>query len=245
MKINLMSLAFKTKDVLYNKKKIINAMHEYSHKADMLVFGESFLHGFEALSWDYERDKSIAIAIDADIINEIRCTAKENNIAVSFGMIEKHSEKLYSSQVTIGKDGDFLDVFRRVSSGWKEPIADEHYCEGDGFHTFDFEDKKILVGICGDFWHDELIEEASKITKDLVLWPVYTDFVPKLWNEEEKYEYAKEAAILKAPVLYVNSVCYDFDDDYIAKGGACLFDDEKIVEEVPSGAEAVLSVEIE
>lgn len=244
MKINLMSLAFKTKDVLHNKKVIINAMNEYSHKADMLVFGESFLHGFEALSWDYECDKYLAISIDDDIIADIRAAAKANDIAVSFGMIEKHDDKLYSSQVTIGKDGDVLDVFRRVSSGWKEPIADEHYCGGDGFHTFDFEGKKILVGICGDFWHDELVEEASKLTKDLVLWPVYTDFAPKVWNEEEKYEYAEEAAILKAPVLYVNSVCYDYDDDYIAKGGACLFDAEKIVEEVPSGAEAVLSIEI-
>ena len=245
MKINLMSLAFRTKYVLDNKNIIIDVMKEYSHKADMLVFGESFLHGFEALSWDYERDKSIAIAIDADIINDIRRAAKENNIAVSFGMIEKHGEKLYSSQVTIGKDGNILDVFRRVSNGWKEPIADEHYCEGDGFHTFDFEGKKILVVICGDFWHDELVEEASMIIKDVVLWPVYTDFAPNVWNEEEKYEYAKQAALLKAPVLYVNSVCYDFDEDYIAKGGACLFDDGKIVQEVPSGAEAILCLEIE
>lgn len=245
MKINLMSLAFKTKDVLHNKKAIINAMNEYTQKADMLVFGESFLHGFEALSWDYERDKDLALSIDDDIIAEICSAAKDNAIAVSFGMIEKHDEKLYSSQVTIGKDGYLLDVFRRVSSGWKEPIADEHYCEGDAFHTFDFDGEKILVGICGDFWHDELVEEASKITKDLVLWPVYTDFAPKVWNEEEKYEYAKQAALLTAPVLYVNSVCYDFDEDYVAKGGACLFDVGKIIEEVPSGTEAVLSVEIE
>ena len=46
-----------------------------------------------------------------------------------------------------------MDVFRRVSDGWKEPIADDHYKEGDGFHAFDFDDKKILIGICGDFWH--------------------------------------------------------------------------------------------
>lgn len=245
MKINLMSLAFKTKDVLHNKKTIINAMNEYTQKADMLVFGESFMHGFEALSWDYESDKDLALSIDDDIIAEICSAAKANDIAVSFGMIEKNGEKLYSSQVSIDKDGSILDVFRRASSGWKEPIADEHYCEGDGFHTFDFEGKKLLVGICGDFWHDELVEEASKITKDLVLWPVYTDFAPKVWNEEEKYEYAKQAALLKAPVLYVNSVCYDFDEDYISKGGACLFDAANIVQEVPSGSEAVLSVEIE
>ena len=244
MKINLMSLAFKTKDLEGNKNIIIKSMREYAHKADLLVFGESFLHGFEALSWDYEKDKAIAIDINDDIIKEIKLAARENSIAVSFGMIEKLDEALYSSQITIDKAGEVIDVFRRVSDGWKEPIADAHYKEGDGFHTFDFEGKKILVGICGDFWHEELIEEAGAIDKDLVLWPVYTDFEPCVWNEEEKFEYAKQAAKLKSPVLYVNSVCYDFDEPYISKGGACYFCGGKIIKEVPSGAEAVLAIDI-
>ena len=244
MKISLMSLAFKTKDLEHNKLIIIKAMREYAHKADLLVFGESFLHGFEALSWDYEKDKTIAIGLDDDIIKEIKFAARENSIAVSFGMIEKLDEALYSLQITIDKAGEVIDVFRRVSDGWKEPIADAHYKEGDGFHTFTLEGKKILVGICGDFWHDELIEKAGAIEKDLVLWPVYTDFEPRVWNEEEKFEYAKQAAKLKASVLYVNSVCYDFDEPYISKGGACHFCDGKIIKEVPSGAEAVLEIDI-
>lgn len=244
MKINLMSLAFKTKDTEHNKNIIIKSMREYAQKADLLVFGESFLHGFEALSWDYEKDKTIAIDINDDIINEIKFAAKENSIAVSFGMIEKSDDAIYSSMITIGKTGEIMDVFRRVSDGWKEPIAGTHYKEGDGFHAFDFDDKKILIGICGDFWHDELIQEAADIEKDLVLWPVYTDFEPRVWNEEEKFEYAVQADKLKSPVLYVNSVCYDFDEPYIAKGGACYFDGGKIIKEIPSGSEAVLKIEI-
>ncbi len=244
MKINLMSLAFKTKDLEQNKNIIIKSMREYAQKADLLVFGESFLHGFEALFWNYEKDKAIAININDDIINEIKFAAKENSIAVSFGMIEKTDDALYSSQITISKAGEVIDVFRRVSDGWKEPIADAHYKEGEGFHTFDFEGKKILIGICGDFWHDEFIQKAGAIEKDLVLWPVYTDFEPRVWNEEEKFEYAEQAAKLKSPVLYVNSVCYDFDEPYIAKGGACYFDGSKIIKEVPSDAEAALAAQI-
>lgn len=169
MKINLMSLAFKTKDLEGNKNIIIISMREYAGKADLLVFGESFLHGFEALAWNYENDKAIGIDLDDDIIKEIKLAARENSIAVSFGMIEKLDEALYSSQITIYKTGEVIDVFRRVSDGWKEPIADAHYKEGDGFHTFDFDGKKVLVGICGDFWHEELIEKAGAIEKDLVL----------------------------------------------------------------------------
>ena len=47
-----------------------------------------------------------------------------------------------------------------------------------------------------------------------------------------------------APVLYVNSVCYDFDEPYISKGGACHFGGGEIIKEVPSGAEAVLAIDI-
>lgn len=244
MKINLMSLAFKTKDLEHNKNIIIKAMREYAQKADLLVFGESFLHGFEALSWDYENDKAIGIDLDDDIIKEIKMAARENSIAVSFGMIEKADEALYSSQITIDKAGEVIDVFRRVSDGWKEPIADAHYKEGEGFHTFNFGGKRVLVGICGDFWHEELIEKAGAIEKDMVLWPVYTDFEPRVWNEEEKFEYAVQAEKLKSPVLYVNSVCYDFDEPYISKGGACYFDGGKIIKEVPSGTESVLDIDI-
>ena len=57
-------------------------------------------------------------------------------------------------------------------------------------------------------------------------------------------EYAVQADRLKSPVLYVNSVCYDFDEPYISKGGACYFDGGEIIKEVPSGAEAVLKIEI-
>ena len=36
----------------------------------------------------------------------------------------KAENKIYSSQLTIGADGNILNLFRRVSKGWRESFAD-------------------------------------------------------------------------------------------------------------------------
>ena len=55
---------------------------------------------------------------------------------------------------------------------------------------------------------------------------------------------AQQAGKLGCPVLYVNSLCKDKVGDDIARGGAALFVGGTIVQEVPSGEENVLFVEI-
>lgn len=80
---------------------------------------------------------------------------------------------------------------------------------------------------------------------DIVWWPVYTDYNYLEWNNTVKFEYAKQAGKINAPVFYVNSVCMDkLDNREIAKGGAALFDKSFIKEELPAGNEGVLIVEV-
>ena len=42
----------------------------------------------------------------------------------------------------------------------------------------------------------------------------------------------------------MNSYCLDTDDDEIARGGAALFQNGKIISELPAGEEGVLIIEI-
>lgn len=59
-----------------------------------------------------------------------------------------------------------------------------------------------------------------------------------------KLEYAKQAGKLNVPVLYVNSVCLDQADACgAARGGAALFENGFIKEELPAGQEGILIVE--
>ena len=245
MIIALEAIGFITNDIKYNKSRIIEAIQDNSGKSDLIVFGETFLQGFQCLSWNYEDDINIAIQQSDDIIIEIQRMAEKNHIAVSFGYIEKSEGKIYSSQITIADDGKIISNFRRVSTGWKEEIADEHYCEGKEFLKFNLHGKSFSVGLCGDLWYPENCASIANLNADIVLWPVYTDFNYDEWNNSIKLEHVKQAAKISNTVLYVNSYCLDEETEEIARGGASLFQNGKIIAETPAGKESVLYIEIE
>jgi len=244
MKCALAALGFINENIPYNKQVIMDTMVKYSKEADIVIFGEAFLQGFYAATFEVEHDVKIAISQDDPIIKEICNTAKAHNIAVSFGFIEKTGAYFYSSQITIGSSGEIVDIYRRVSPGWKLPKAGRQYLEGDGFHTFSYMNRTIAVGLCGDLWFDENISEINQLHPDVIFWPVYTDFNYDEWNSAEKYEYAEQAGKLEGKILYVNSFCLDKDEEEIARGGAVLFIDGKIEKEIPSGKEDILIVEV-
>ncbi len=245
MKCALASLGFINEDIRYNQSKIINTLVDYSNKADVVIFGEAYLQGFYGVNFIPEHDSGIAIEKGSRIIKDICNAAKENTVAVSFGFLEKEKNRFYSSQITIDRSGMVIDLFRRVSPGWKERFAGELYCEGTRFHAFDFLGKRVAVGLCGDLWYEENIEAIKLLNPDVVWWPVYTDYHFNDWNTTIKYEYAAQAAKLGRPVLCVNSICMDKADELeAAKGGACCFADNRIVQEAAAGSENVLVVEL-
>lgn len=244
MKCALASMGFINENVQYNKNVVIDTIKKCSNDVDIVIFGEAFLQGFYGATFEIEHDEKLAVVQNDLIIKEICSVAKEYRIAVSFGFIEKVDDCFYSSQITIDSNGNIIDVYRRVSPGWKEEFANEQYREGNGFHIFSYMDKKIVVGLCGDFWFDENINEAKLLFPDIVFWPVYTDFNCDEWNTSIKYEYAEQAGKIGGSVLYVNSVCKDKDGDEIARGGSVLFIDGKIKKEIPSGKEDILFVEV-
>ncbi len=244
MKCALASMGFINENIQHNKNVIIETMVKCSKEADIVIFGEAFLQGFYGPTFEVEHDKKLAVSQDSVIINEICEAAKEHEIAVSFGFIERDGDYFYSSQITINSKGEIIDIYRRVSEGWKLPHANEKYCEGHGFHTFSYLGKKIAVGLCGDFWFDENIDEVKQLLSDVVFWPVYTDFNYNEWNTSVKYEYAEQAGMIGGKVLYVNSLCKDKDEDEIARGGSALFVDGQISREIPSGREDILLVEV-
>lgn len=244
MRCALAAVGFKNEDVQFNKKVMIDTLEKYANEADIVIFGEAFLQGFYGANFDPKHDEKIAVSTEDFVMKEMCVTAKKYDIAVSFGFIEKCEDKFFSSQITIDKNGKIADLYRRVSEGWKEPEANERYCEGKGFHTFSFMDKSIAVGLCGDLWFDKNAEAINQLNADAVFWPVYTDYNCEEWNTTTKEEYAKQAGKINKKVLYVNSYCLNKDGDEIARGGAAVFEGGKILEEIPSGKENVLVVEM-
>lgn len=245
MKCALAAVGFINENIGYNKEMIADTLKKYADKADVVIFGEAFLQGFYGVNFSVEHDKMVAVSCEDIVIQQICSTAKEYAIAVSFGFIEREGESFFSSQMTVDRTGRVIDIYRRVSPGWKESFAGKEYCEGNGLHTFDFLGRKVAVGLCGDLWDEENITRMNELKPDLVWWPVYTDFNYLVWNHRIKYEYAEQADRMNTSVLYVNSVCLDKSKDCeIAKGGAALFEKGKIKMELPAGNEGVLIVEL-
>lgn len=245
MKIALASAPVRNRDIEFNLRAMVGAMEDCGGKADLIVFGESVLQGFECLSWDYETDCGIAVSQDSLRIRRIREAARENRIAVSFGYIEKTADSLYSSQIVIDAAGEIIHNFRRVSVGWKEyRYTDGHYREGEHFESFRFGGKKLAIGLCGDLWTEGRPEEMKALDADIVLWPVWCDYKAVDWNEKVKYAYAEQAARCGDLVLYVNPFCADTDATDAASGGAASFRKGQILKEAPAGESGILIVEI-
>lgn len=207
--------------------------------ADLIVFGEVFLHGFNGLKWKYEDDKDIALKISDEPISKIRELAKEYRVAISFGFFEKDEESIYTSNLVIDKNGKNLDLYRRVSKTWTSEKACERYKSGDDFHTFEFMGKTILVAICGDLWFYRYIERINEFKSDLILWPLYIDYSKEEWESEAMEEYNQQVSHLHEPVLMVNSY---MKDGVGAMGGAYLFDNGKALESLPLGEIGALSL---
>lgn len=245
MKFALAAKGFINEDLDFNKGVILKTLEDYRGRADMVLFGEAFLQGFYGPTFDLDHDLKMALALDHPVFDEIARKARESSTAVSFGFIEREGDTIYSSQATIDSQGKLVDVFRRVSPGWKIEGAGESYREGEGFHSFLLEGRKMAVGLCGDLWFDENIRQIKELRLDLLLWPVYTDFPFKEWNSSIKYDYAVQANRACPRTLLVNSFCLDKrNEEEFAKGGAAFFLQGKIGKDLPAGEEGVLFVEI-
>lgn len=245
MKIALASSPVITGDIQHNISSILQTMEQCSGKADMVLFGESVLQGFDCLTWDYETDRRMAVSRSDPQIMQIREAARQYGIAVSFGYIEKVDDSLFSSQIVIDAAGTVIHNFHRVSVGWKEYWhTDDHYCEGTNFEIFSYAGKKFAIGLCGDLWTDCRPEEMRMLNADVVLWPVWCDYNAAQWNESIKYEYAEQAALCGDCVLLVNPFCADLDVTDAASGGVVCFKNGTIAQEAPAGKSGILIVEV-
>lgn len=245
MKIALASAPVKNRNIEFNMQAMIDTIKKASGQADVILFGESVLQGFDCLCWDYETDKHMAVALTDAPIQRMCEAAREYGIAVSFGFIERIEDVLYSSQIFISSDGEIVNVFHRVSIGWKEyDKTDKHYREGKHFQEFRYGDKSFAVGLCGDLWTDGKPEEMKALDADIVLWPVWCDYNADEWNNSIKHKYAEQAVLCGDCVLLVNPYCADADESDAAAGGAACFKSGSIVAEMPSGNSEILTVEV-
>lgn len=237
MKIALASARIIDRDVNYNLSQMERCMKEAKARgANLVCFGEAFLQGFNALSWQYAEDKNIAVTTSSQEFARIKSLTKKIGIDVLFGYNELSNESIYSSCALIA-DGKIIHNYHRISKGWKEySKTDEHYKEGTTVEVFMYHGIRCVIGLCGDLWD---YPKDFALGEDLLLWPVYVSWTKEEWENGGKFEYAEQAKKCCENTLYINSNC---DGD--AFGGAIHFLNGTIQKELPIFHEDLLYVTI-
>ena len=101
MKIGLAQYRFINNDTSFNLSQIERAAKSCAGAVDLLCFGETFLQGFDSLSWKYEEDKNVAVTKDSPEMQTICDWSKEYGVAIALGYIEREDDTLYSSYAFI------------------------------------------------------------------------------------------------------------------------------------------------
>ncbi|MCH5353532.1 MAG: carbon-nitrogen hydrolase family protein [Acutalibacter sp.] len=234
MKIGLAPYKFKNNDIAFNLSQIEKAMQSTQGKADLLCFGETFLQGFDALSWDFEKDKDIAVSVGSPIMLQLCELTLRYGVDLLLGYLERDGDSIYSSCVVLVQ-GKIAHNYRRISKGWKEPIADGHYREGNDTREFLYRGRQFQIALCGDLW--DFPERFQ--TGHVLIWPIYVNFSWEDWAQYEQ-EYAAQAQLAARRTLLVNSI----SDDPIAHGGAFCFVDGCIEKRIDYDQEEILIVEV-
>ena len=236
MRIALASVRTVNGDVRHNLSQMERYMIEAQKKgADLVCFGETFLQGFDALTWRFGEDKGMAVSTDSNVFAEICRLSVQYGIDVLFGYVELVNESIYSSCALVS-DGRLCHNYRRISRGWKEySKTDEHYREGETVEVFSYKGRRCVIGLCGELWD---FPERFALGEELLFWPVYVSWSVEEWENGSKTEYAEQAAKCCRNTLYVNSICQGD-----AFGGAVFFENGTVRKELPINREGLLFVE--
>ena len=234
MKIGLASYEFRNQDIEFNLSQIEKAMQSVSGKVNLLCFGEAFLQGFDSLRWDYNIDQHIAVTQRNATMGKLCDLTLQYDIALLVGYIESYQGRIYSSCAVMNK-GRVIFNYRRISTGWKDPLADGHYCEGHVVQEFELCGKYFKIALCGDMWDFPLCFKTDHV----LIWPVYVNFSLCEWKKYEN-EYAEQASIASRQTLMINSLTHNPK----SHGGAFFFVDGKIVQKTDYDKEEILFIDL-
>lgn len=234
MKIGLVSYECRNGDTAFNLSQIERAMRAAQGRADLLCFGESFLQGFDALSWNYEADREIAVSAGSEIMERLCALTRQYGTDLLLGYMERDRDAIYSS-CAVMVNGKLVHNYRRISKGWKEYTrTDGHYREGIETDGFLYRGRPVKIALCGDLWD---FPERFR-TDGLLIWPVYVNFGLDEWPGYEA-EYAKQAQLAARKTLMVDPITRD----PVSHGGAFCFEDGKVVKKLAYDTEDILIVD--
>lgn len=125
----------------------------------IILFPEISLAGFVV---DIS-NQDIAQSLDGEAVADIKRIAKQYNVALICGMIEKNDGgKPFNTQFVVSQDGELLARYRK-NHLFTEGTEPEVFTPGDKLVTFEFKGWKCGLSTCFDIRFPRLFEAYKKV----------------------------------------------------------------------------------
>ena len=157
-----------------NAKTLRDACQQYapliaaaaSQRANLVVLGETLTHAGTGLSY-----ADCAEAIPGPSTDYFAGLAKEHQLHVVVGLIERDHHLLYNVAVLIDPDGQLVGKYRKVCLPDGE--FEKGISPGSDYPVFDTRIGKIGMMICYDGFFPEVARELSNRGAEIIAWPVW------------------------------------------------------------------------
>lgn len=192
-------------DIDANTATIMSAIEENkAENVDFVIFGQSFLQGFNAMTGDIEKDILTAVAQDSAEITKIREKAIECKTGVGFGYFEKDGELIYNSFILIDSEGKTVSNFRRMHRGWHYKFISDNYADGKDMTVFTYKNWTIAGAICGDLFNGVRDLDTKKF--DVLLWPACEELTAEEWADMGNVWFTTRVGQLGTDAIVVNTL---------------------------------------
>lgn len=230
--LRIASIAFVPKK--WDKESNLRRIVELARKAaerrpDLIVFPEGILEGYvidEVRKVEKEnrgslRHQFLALGepIDGLFVLRLCELAKELKTYIIFGMLlrEMENDRLFNSAMLLSPEGHVIgryDKRRTIHEGW----ADDFYCRGTTFPTFDIGKARIGIMICYDRHFQEIPDGLAANGAEIIINPSYGNH-----GEKNNAEMIERAAKTSVPILFTHPV----QNLFIDAQGHILADDHE------------------
>lgn len=206
-RIALVSLLI-TSDVEQNFSAMVDTVKQaHSEKCQLVCFPECTLTGLDV--GNYSKDIEKAVEIPGNTTDEIGTLAKNYNLYIAIGVLEREHKELYDTALLFDNRGDIILKYRRINPQWHSPNVPKNlYMEGTTYNTASTFLGEIGFAICGDIFDDTVVAMIQKAKPDYLIVPLSRssdDYSQDWWEKEEKWAYIQQIAEIGITSFLINS----------------------------------------
>jgi predicted amidohydrolase len=141
--------------------------------------------------------------------------AKQHNLYIAAGLVERDGHVIYNVAALIGPDGKLVGKYRKVCLPRTEIMAG--VTPGTEYPVFDTRFGKVGMMVCYDGFFPEVARELTKNGAEVIAWPVW-GCNPKLAEARaiENHVYVVSSTYTDVSREWIHSAVYDHEGEKIA-----------------------------